>query len=154
FNDASLRLGFLGVPDAIVSAELNIFDSQITNPFLGSKERINRRGEAELGFRHDVTAWALSYGFDYRYPFHGGEYDIDVTTITRNDGQASLDMFVSRVFFDGVTVRLESDNTLGQSRCRSRYRYAPSTIDGELSRIEDSCSSRYRRLILSVSSTF
>jgi len=154
FNDASLRLGFLGVPDAIVSAELNIFDSQITNPFLGSKERINRRGEAELGFRHDVTAWALSYGFDYRYPFHGGEYDIDVTTITRNDNQPSLDMFVSRVFFDDVTVRLESDNTLGQSRCRSRYRYEPSTIDGELSRIEDSCSSRYRRLILSVSSTF
>ncbi|ALO45549.1 TonB-dependent receptor plug domain-containing protein [Pseudohongiella spirulinae] len=154
FNDASLRLGFVGLPDAIVSAELNIFDSEITNPFLGSKERINRRGEAELGFRHDVTALRLSYGFDYRYPFHGGEYDIDIRTITRNDRQPSLNLFVSKVFFDDLTVRLESDNTLDDYECRQRQRFEPTTVNGFLDRIEESCSSRFRRLTLRVQSTF
>lgn len=154
FNDASLRLGFLGLPDAILSAELNVFDSQVIDPFLGTRQRINRRGEAEIGFRHDVTDLSLSYGIDYRYPFHGGEYDIDITTMTRNDQQRSLNLFVSRVFFDDITVRLESDNTLGDSSCRTRRRYDGTTINGNLRLIEDSCSSRYRRLTLRVQTTF
>ncbi len=154
FNNASVRLGFLGLPDAIVSAGVNVFDSKLTDPFLGSERRITRRGEADLGFRHDVTSLSLSYGIDYRHPFHGGEYDVDITTITRNDDQSSLNLFVSKVFFDDITFRLESDNTLGESRCRERRRYDGTTIDGSLRLIEDSCSSRYRRLTLLVQTTF
>jgi outer membrane receptor for ferrienterochelin and colicin len=154
FNDFSLRLGVLGVPDAIMSGTLNVFDSKVTDPFLGSRQRINRRGEAALGFRHDVTAWSLSYGVDYRYPFHGGEYDIDITSITRNDQQPNLSLFLSKVLFNNVTFRLESDNTLDQSRCRERRRYDGTTINGSLRLIEDSCSSRYRRLTMRVQTTF
>lgn len=154
FNEFSTRLTYFDLPDAIVSGELNVFDSSITDPFLGTDQRINRRGEASLEFRHDVTDYAFNYGLAYNYPFHGGEYDIDITTVTRNDGQPSLDMFVSKVIFDDVTVRLESDNTLDQSRCRERRRYSGTTIDGSISEIEDSCSSRYRRLTLRVQTTF
>lgn len=154
FNDFSTRLTYFDLPDAIVSGELNIFDSSITDPFLGTDQRINRRGEASLEFRHDITEYALNYGIEYNYPFHGGEYDIDITTVTRNDNDPSLDMFISKVFFDDITVRLESDNTLGQSRCRERRRYDGTTIDGRISEIEDSCSSRYRRLTLRVQTTF
>ena len=154
FNDFSTRLTYFDLPDAIVSGELNIFDSSITDPFLGTRQRINRRGEASLEFRHDVTRYALNYGIEYNYPFAGGEYDIDITTVTRNDNQPSLDMFVSKVIFDDITVRLESDNTLDQSRCRERRRFAGTTIDGSINEIEDSCSTRYRRLTLRVQTTF
>jgi outer membrane receptor for ferrienterochelin and colicin len=154
FSNASVRLSFMGFPDAIVSAGLNAFDSRLTDPFLGTERRINRRGEADLGFRHDVTALSLSYGINYRYPFHGGEYDVDITTITRTDSQSSLNLFVSKVFFDDITFRLESDNTLNDSRCRERRRYTPTTINGNLRLIEDSCSSRYRRLTLLVQTSF
>lgn len=154
FTDFSTRLSYFDLPDAIVSGEVNIFDSSITDPFLGTEQRINRRGEASLAFRQDITEYALNYGVEYNYPFHGGEYDIDITTVTRNDNDPSLDMFVSKVFFDDITVRLESDNTLGQSRCRERRRYDGTTIDGSISEIEDSCSSRYRRLTLRVQTTF
>lgn len=154
FNEFSTRLTYFGLPDAIVSGELNIFDSSITDPFLGTEQRINRRGEASLEFRQDVTNYALSYGMEYNYPFHGGEYDIDITTVTRNDAQPSLNMFVSKVFFDDVTVRLESNNTLDQERCRERRRYGGTTIIGTISEIEASCSTRYRRLTLRVQTTF
>ena len=107
-----------------------------------------------MAFRHDVTSLALNYGMEYEYPFHGGEYDIDIITVTRNDRQPSLNMFVSRVFFDDITVRLESDNTLDQSRCRERRRYDGTTINGSISEIENSCSTRYRRLTLRVQTTF
>jgi len=84
----------------------------------------------------------------------GGYDDVDIQTITRNDRERSLDLFVSKVWFDDWTFRLESDNTLGASRCRYRQRFDGTTIDGTLSLIQDSCSSRYRRLTLSVQTTF
>lgn len=154
FINASTRLNYFNMPDAIVSADLGLFDSEIIDPFLGTKQRIGGRGFGSLNFRHDITGLGLSYGVEYRHPIHGGNYDIDITTITRNDGDRSWDLFISKVFFDDVTFRLESDNTLDASRCRERQRFNGTTIDGSLRLIEDSCSSRYRRLTLSIQTTF
>lgn len=153
-SSVSTRLGYLGLPDAIFTAGLNLFDSRVMDPFLGSEQRINSRGWANVGFRHDITEHRLSYGVDYRYPFNGGEYDTDITAITRNYGARSLDLFISRVMFGDITFRLESNNTLDDHRCRDRARYTPSTIDGHLEVIERSCSSRGRRLTLRVQGTF
>ncbi len=153
-NRASLRLNKFKLPNAVVSATLDLFDSEITDPFLGTKQRIKERGSASLGFRHDVTAHDFSYGFDYYYPFHGGYYDIDIVTITRNDAARFLNAFVQKVWFDDWTFRLESDDTLDDFRCRTRQRFDGTTIDGTLALIQDSCSSRYRRLTLSIQTTF
>jgi len=154
YNNASTRLTALGLSDAIVSAELNLFDSTIQDPFLGVDRRFNSRGRASLGFRHDVVALGLNYGIDYTHHFHGGQYDVDITTITRNDNQPALNLFVSKVLFDDFTFRLESDNTLGQSRCMERQRFDGTTISGTLASVEDSCSSSYRRLTLRMQTTF
>ena len=153
-NRASLRLNKLKLPDAVVTATLDLFDSEITDPFLGTKQRIKERGAASLGFRHDVTAHGFSYGFDYFYPFHGGYYDIDIVTITRNDAARYLNAFVQKVWFGDWTFRLESNDTLDDYRCRSRQRFDGTTIDGTLALTQDSCSSRYRRLILSIQTIF
>lgn len=154
FINASTRLGYFNLNDAIISADLGLFDSSIIDPFLGNEQRIGGRGFGSIDFRHDVPEWGLSYGIEYRHPIHGGDYDIDITTITQEDGRRSWDLFVSKVFFDDVTFRLESDNTLGASRCRVRQRFDGTTIDGQLALVEDSCSSRYRRLTLSIQTTF
>jgi outer membrane receptor for ferrienterochelin and colicin len=153
-NQVSLRLNKFKLPNAVVSATLDLFDSEITDPFLGTKQRIGGRGSASLGFRHDVTAHGFSYGFDYFYPNHGGYYDIDIVTITRNDAARYLNAFVQKVWFDDWTFRLESDDTLDDYRCRTRQRFDGTTIDGALALIQDSCSSRYRRLILSIQTIF
>ncbi|MEX0901649.1 MAG: TonB-dependent receptor [Pseudohongiellaceae bacterium] len=154
FAGASTRLSYLNLPDAIVSLNLNLFDSEIIDPFLGTKQRINDRGDANLEFRHDITDLGLNYGIDYRLPFDGGVYDIDITTITHNLSQPSLNLFISKVLFDDVTFRLESNNTLDDSRCRERRRFDGTTVNGTLRLIENSCSSRYRRLTLSIQTIF
>lgn len=153
-NQLSFRLNKFKLPNAVVSATLDLFDSEITDPFLGTKQRIKERGSASLGFRHDVTAHGFSYGFDYYYPFHGGYYDIDIVTITRNDAAPYLNAFVQKVWFDDWTFRLESDDTLNDYRCRTRQRFDGTTIEGTLALIQDSCSSRYRRLILTIQTIF
>ncbi|MBT5720470.1 MAG: TonB-dependent receptor [Gammaproteobacteria bacterium] len=154
FNRASIRLNKLNLPNAILGVTLGLFDSEIIDPFLKTKQRIGGRGFAGINFRHDITSLGLSYGIDYSHSIWGGNYDIDISTITRNDRERSLDLFVSKVWFKDWTFRLESDNTLDASRCRYRQRFNGTTIDGDISLIQDSCSSRYRRLNLSIQTTF
>lgn len=154
FNRASIRLNSLSLPNAILGVTLGLFDSEIIDPFLKTKQRIGGRGFAGLNFRHDITSLGLSYGIDYSHSIWGGNYDIDIKTITRNDRERSLDLFVSKVWFEDWTFRLESDNTLGASGCRYRQRFDGTTINGAISLIQDSCSSRYRRLNLSLQTTF
>ena len=154
FNRASIRLNSLSLPNAILGVTLGLFDSEIIDPFLKTKQRIGGRGFAGINFRHDITSLGLSYGIDYSHSIWGGNYDIDIKTITRNDRERSLDLFVSKVWFEDWTFRLESDNTLGASRCRYRQRFDGTTINGAISLIQDSCSSRYSRLNLSIQTTF
>ena len=154
FNRASIRLNSLSLPNAILGVTLGLFDSEIIDPFLKTKQRIGGRGFAGINFRHDITSLGLSYGIDYSHSIWGGNYDIDIKTITRNDRERSLDLFVSKVWFEDWTFRLESDNALGASRCRYRQRFDGTTINGAISLIQDSCSSRYRRLNLSIQTTF
>jgi len=154
FNRASIRLSRLNLPNAILGLTVGLFDSEIRDPFLLTDQRIGGRGFVGLNFRHDITALGLSYGIDYSHSIWGGNYDIDIQTITRNDRERSLDLFVSKVWFEDWTFRLETDNTLDASRCRYRQRFDGTTIDGSLSLIQDSCSSRYRRWTLSVQTTF
>lgn len=154
FFRASSRLNYLNLPDAIISARLGLFDSAIIDPFLGIEQRTGGRGFGNIDFRHDIPELGLSYGIEYRHPVHGGNSDVDINTITENFGQRSVDLFVQKVWFDDVTFRLESDNTLDASQCRLRQRFDGTTIDGNLRLIQDSCSSRYRRLTLSIQTTF
>ncbi len=151
---ASIRLNQLNLPNAILSLRLNVLDSEILNPFINEKIRTDDRGGANFEFRHDITTLNLSYGIDLNYPFWGGFHDVDITTRTRNDRARSLDLFVQKVWFDDWVFRLESDNALGASDCRYRERFETTTIAGEVSLIQNSCSSRFRRLLLSIQTTF
>ena len=154
FLNASSRLTYFNRPDAIVSLGVGMFDSQVIDPFLGTQQRTGGRGFSRLNFRHDVTALGLNYGVEFQYPFNGGNADIDITTITRNYQDTSLNLFVSKVFFNNLTFRLESDNTLDSESCRERQRFNGTTIDGTVRVTEDSCSSRGRRLTLRIQTTF
>ena len=142
------------MPDAIVSSSLYLFDSEVTNPILGTTERINGRGRAQMGFRHDVVNWNLNYGFDYNHPLNGGERNIEVNTIDRTNGGPNLTMFVSTVLFDDVTFRLESNNTLNEEYCRNRVRYSGPAAAGNISELEDACWGYGRKLALKVRKTF
>lgn len=151
---ASIRLNQLNLPNAIVSLRLNVLDSEILNPFINENIRTDDRGGANFEFQHDITSLNLSYGIDYNYPIWGGFHDVDIITRTRNDRARSLDLFVQKVWLEDWVVRLESDNTLDASGCRYRERFDTTTIAGDIRLIQNSCSSRYRRLLLSIQTTF
>jgi len=154
YLDASTRLGFLGLPDAILSTGLNIFDSKVSDPFLGKDVRFNGRGRASIGFRHDLPAINLNYGFNYSSNFNGGQKNIDIDTVEQYSSQPQLSLFVSKVAFDNITFRLESMNSLNNKSCRERIRYAGTTSAGLIDEIENSCNGSGQKLALKVRTTF
>ncbi len=154
YLDASTRLGFLGLPDAILTTGVNIFDSKVSDSFLGEDVRFNGRGNAMIGFRHDLPAINLNYGFTYSSNFNGGQKNIDINTVEQYSSQAQLSLFVSKVAFDNITFRLESKNTLKSEYCRERIRYAGTTAAGLINEVENSCNGSGQKLALKVRTTF
>jgi len=155
---ASSRLGYIGLPNALVTANLSLQDSSVTDPFLGIDRRLrwNSRGFAGLGFRHDLPTWNMNYGFNFAKPFNGGSgrTTIDVDDIEIDENEPNLSLFVEKRAFGGTTFRFETRNTLDSVNCRERIRFLGKTVDGVVEEIENSCNGTGRVFTLSVRRTF
>jgi outer membrane receptor for ferrienterochelin and colicin len=156
--NASTRLGFVGLPNALVTANMSLQDSEIIDPFLGTERRLrnNGRGFAGLGYRHDLLAWNMNYGFNFANPFNGGSGRtfIDVDDIEIEENEPNLTLFVEKQAFGGTTFRLEAQNSLDSVRCRERIRFDGKTVDGIVEEIENSCNGSGRKFALKVRRTF
>ena len=154
--DASTRLSYFGVPDAIITAGVQVEDSEVTDPFLGIDRRLERhgRGSYSLGFRHDLSGRNLTYGFDYRNSFNDGLRRYDVQQIERFNADAFTMAYAQLVAFDGITFRVESMNVLDNGRCRERIRYPGRIKQGIPSLIEHSCSNAGRKWAVKIRTTF
>ena len=155
---ASTRLGFVGLANALVTANLSLQDSLVVDPFLGTERRLrnNGRGFAGMGFRHDLPDWNMNYGFNLANPLNGGSGRtvIDVDDIEIEKNEASLSLFVEKRAFGGTTFRLEARNTLDSVWCRERIRYVGKTVDGIVEEVENSCNGEGRQFSLKVRRTF
>ena len=155
--DASLRLGFIGAPEMLLTSGVQLEDSSVTDPFLGIDRRLRQagRGSFRLGFRHDIPSRTMNYGFNFNHGFTGNRKAYDVDKIEDYNSGDMLTIFVETVGFAGLTYRFESMNTLEGERCRDRYRYTGGTIaTGNLAEIEDSCSNTGIKLALKIRGTF
>jgi len=155
--DASLRLGFIGAPQMLLTSGVQLEDSSVTDPFLGIDRRLRQagRGSFRLGFRHDIPERTLNYGFNYNHGFLGNRKAYDIDKIEDYNSGDFLTLFAETVGFAGLTYRFEAMNALEGERCRERYRYVGGTIaTGKLAEIEDSCSNTGLKLALKIRGTF
>lgn len=155
--DASLRLGFVGAPEMLLTSAVQLEDSKVTDPFLGIDRRLRQsgRGSFRLGFRHDIPTRTMNYGFNYIHGFSGNRRLYDIDKIEDYNSGDFLTAFVETVAFAGLTYRVEAMNVLEGERCRVRSRYTGGTIaTGNLAEIENSCSNTGVKLALKVRGTF
>lgn len=155
--DASIRLGFIGRPDMLLTSGVQVEDSTVVDPFLGIDRRLRQggRGSFRLGYRHDVTAMSLNYGFNYMHSFEGNRKAYDIDKIEDYESGDFLTAFVEKVGFMGFTYRFEAMNILEGERCRVRNRYVGGTIaTGYLNEIEDSCSNTGIKYAIKIRGTF
>lgn len=154
--NASLRLAALNLPQAVLTAGLLVQDSYIDDPLIRMERKVvpYDRGRISLGFRHDVPAMTLNYGFNYFDGIDGNRPFFDIDNVIFIGSNSNLNLFVEKVGFAGVTYRLEADNVLDHENCRERRRFTGYLRDGNLREIERYCTTNGARLIFKARATF
>jgi len=154
---SSLRLGWVGLPEVVIDARVELHDSEVTVPFSGEVLAFGFQRQYELGMRHDVTKWGLSYGISSK--FFGSSmpsrdlnfsYDLNLDPI--------IDIFIEKELFNGITLRFEGNGLFPSNENRTRTLYSVSNIDGVITRdvirTEYYDETRDRRYVISLRGTF
>ncbi len=156
--NASVRLSFINLPNALFTGSLTVQRSRFEDdPFVPvSSQRFfpHDRGGYNLGFRHDVSALRMNYGFNYFNRINGNRFSYE------NDSRSTLPFpprvsaFAEKTGFAGLTYRLELNNMFEVDRCVKRRRYAGYLRDGVIREIENICSSTGAEVVFKVRGTF
>lgn len=82
----SVRLGFFGLPNAVVSVDYTWDDTNVEDQFSGVERPFKWKSEHEFtfNFRHDVTDIGLSYGFKGTIKSDSSRHEIDEVASTDN----------------------------------------------------------------------
>ncbi len=165
YLNASIRLGFLDLPQAVVTAGLNLEDAYLYDPLIEKKRTIVPfdRGGFRFGYRQDIPERNLSFGLNYQDGIGGiggtgGNrviYDIDrVLFFGAGKIRPNLGLFAEKVGFGNLTYRVEINNGLDFENCFQRKRYNGYLRDRNLAEIENLCSTTGPEFIFKVRSTF
>lgn len=156
-TNASLRLGFLGMPTALLTAALTVQKSEFHgDPLVPRGHRFPPydRGGMRIGFRHDLPALSMNYGINYFGRIDGNRTLFDIDTRFDYVIPSYLSVFVEKVGFAGLTYRLEANNIENVTECGDRRRYHGYTRDGVLREYEYNCINSGRQFSLKVRGTF
>lgn len=156
--DVSAKMGFVGLPDALLTMGLGAHDSEVTDPFLHIKRRMseNDRWTARIGFRHDITDMAMSYGFNFSNSSNEGSSrrEIDIIDIEEQRNQPFLTSFIEKRAFGDLAFRFEAMNMLDSEFCRKRTRFLGATAAGIVEEIEEYCNGSGPQLSVKIRKTF
>ena len=156
--DISTKLGMLGLPNALLNTGIRLRDSEFTDPFLGIKrrQRNNGRWQANMGFRHDITSYGLTYGLNYSASSNGstGRKEYDIIDIEERKDSPYLSAYLEKKAFGNLTFRFESRNITENEYCRTRTRFVGATAAGIVEEIEDYCNGNGMELAFRVRTTF
>ena len=157
FNfDASVRFGFLGLPQALATFGLLLQDSAIDDPLIGFERKVvpYDRGSFRIGFRHDVSRLGLNYGFSYRDRIDGNRTLFDIDNVLYLGSQSDLTVFVEKSGIAGLTFRLEARNLRDHVDTQQRFRYFGFLRDQRLRETENFSLTTGLQFVLSVRGNF
>ena len=155
--NASIRLGFLNLPSALLTSVLTLQESEFDDDPFTPREHGFRpfdRGGLRLGYRHDVTSLNLSYGFNWLLLIKGGRRGFD------NDNEFdfvrpdTLSAFVEKVGYADFTYRLEANNLSNFHACGIRYRFNGYVRDNDVREIEQNCYTTGLSVAFKIRGTF
>jgi len=154
--NASIRMGMINLPNLLVTSNLSVVDSEITDPFLGIERRFSQmgRGRWSLSFRHDIPQWNLNWGASWNNRFDGNQYTYDIDDYYTTLGEPNTSLFAEYITDGGISFRFDARDVTSNEQCRERRRFVGRISAGILEEIENRCSRRGTVLSLKISSTF
>ncbi|PCI74918.1 MAG: hypothetical protein COB20_14120 [SAR86 cluster bacterium] len=156
-TNASVRLGMIGLPQVLVTTALRLQEAEFHNDPLTPIEhgfRPFERGSYRLGFRHEVPAYNLNYGASYVGHIEDGRHTYDIDNRRSFFVPHTLDLFIEKQGWGGLTYRFEGSNLTDYEGCNFRRRYDGHVIVSNLIEEEATCSTTGRQYSFSVRGTF
>lgn len=156
-TNVSLRLGFLRLPNALLTGSLTVQESDIeVDPFTNRDAHFfpYDRGGYRLGFRQDFPQRNLNWGINFNERIDGNRIRYDIDNKFELASGKDLTVFVEMVGLMGMTYRLEGNNVMDEGRCYNRFRFAGDRRAAPLSEVENICSTTGREITLSVRGNF
>ena len=153
---ASIRMRMISMPNLLITANFNVKDSSVIDPFLGIDRRFANfdRGRLRLGMRHDVTSLGMSYGMEWNNRFDANIKRYEIDDIELRAGDPNVTAFVQFVDRRGITYRFDARNANDNMQCRERQRFVGRVSGGILEEIEDNCGGSGRTLSLKINGNF
>lgn len=154
--NASVRMGMINLPNLLVTSNLSVVDSEITDPFLGIKRRFAQmgRGRWTLSFRHDLPQWNLNWGASWSNRFDGNQYTYDIDDYYTTLGEPTTNLFAEYITDGGISFRFDARDATSNEQCRERRRFVGRISAGILEEIENRCTTRGTVMSLKISSSF
>lgn len=152
---ASIRMSRFNLPNVLVTTRLSVRDSTLTDPFLGVERSFTNypRGLFNVGIRHDLPAWKMNYGVNWD---NGFDHDIkryDIDDIESQVSDPYVSMFVEKIAFNKVTLRLDVRNATDSQKCRKRERFLGRISANILQEVEYMCRGSGRVVSFKVTGT-
>lgn len=150
----SLRLGFVGLSDAVLSATYTYEKSNVLNPFTLIDQRFQRQSlhRWDVNYRHDITDLGLSYGG--RAVFNSDAATTDINDYWPFSPQASLSLFAEYNIFSGIKVRVDAKQLTKRRGISTQYTYLDHIRLNELSVRAEKDTRVPREIEISLQGTF
>ena len=155
--NSSLRLARFGMPRALLTTGVSVQRAYYTdNPFVPHRIRFfpYDRGGLNLGFRNDVPSQSLNYGINFFDRFDGNRYNYENDSRTVLAFGRRVQAFVEKVWFGGLTYRLEASNIFEEPRCPDHIRFDGYLRDTVVKELEFTCATTGPEFTFKVRGTF
>ena len=155
--NGSVKLGMLGLPQALLTAAATIQESEFHNdPLIRSEHGFPPydRGNYRVSYRHDLPQYQLNYGMTYVGRWQGGRILYDVDNRYNLALPHDLTFYVEKVGFAGLTYRFEAANLTDHETCPKRVRYDGNILNEIAKEYEYACSTNGRRFAFKVRGNF
>ena len=155
--NGSIKLGFLGLPQALLTASATIQESEFhDDPLIRTEHGFPPydRGNYRVSYRHDLPQYQMNYGLNYVARWQGGRILYDVDNRYNLALPHDLTFYVEKVGFAGLTYRFEALNLTDHETCPKRVRYDGNILNGIAKEYEFACSTNGRRFAFKVRGNF
>ncbi len=157
--NGSVKLGFVGLPQALLTAAVTIQESELhDNPNLLVDREYGfppyDRGTYRVSYRHDLPQYQMNYGLTYNGRWQGGRILFDIDNRYNLAVPHNFTAYVEKVGFAGLTYRLEANNIGDYESCPKRVRYEGKISAGIEKEYEFACSTTGRSFAFKVRGNF
>ncbi len=151
---SNLRLGFFGVPQAVLSLGYRFEKRKSIDQFTQLLRNFSRHSDHvyNVNFRHDVTKWSFSYGLDVSIRSDWANYDMKFYNPT--SPSAGIKAFAEYNLANGIKMRVDLLEITGSAGHSTSLRYTDHIRFDEKYKREEIQNDRPRAIQVSLQGTF